>query len=351
MAVQQQSHGSYQLPKAQFDSDNTPLHLILKGVVTIKRSLSILIVLCCLMLLPVTVQAAGNPVTPKTTFDYRGTDVMSSVNTGNVHRTDNAYFKDEADVLPSSVEGSVWEMVQETANNSNLCLAVFLGGNYRTDNETEDFTYDGAAAIFGSKSDILFIYLDFEGRSPAYDYVRAFNRAESLYTNTKTQQTLNTMYRYLPKSGEPIYADDVKQALFSGLEYIRQQGTVRTSTNNYNSYTSYSHNNNSSSKTEAVVEGIKDFLQKIPKPVIFGAVIVIIILAFIVSIKSRFRRNTHSNYYSGNDPYHHNNYYGGSHSSYSRRSSYRRPPRRSSRPPRRTSSHSSRSSSGSGQHR
>ena len=58
------------------------------------------------MLFSITAYAAG-PVTPKTQFNYSGTDIVRS--TDSLYRTENAYFKDEADVLPINTEREIWE--------------------------------------------------------------------------------------------------------------------------------------------------------------------------------------------------------------------------------------------------
>ena len=154
-----------------------------KGVITIKRRIVLsLLTLCLCCLFGVTVQAA-NPVIPKTDFDYLGTDVTASVQS--TYRSGRAFFKDEADILPASMERDVWEKIQSTADYLNVNIAVFLGGNYRTDPETEQFTRDGTNTIFGSTSDTMFIYLDFEGYSPAYDYIWTSNNAQTIYPDTK----------------------------------------------------------------------------------------------------------------------------------------------------------------------
>lgn len=303
------------------------------------------------MLFSITAYAAG-PVTPKTQFNYSGTDIVRS--TDSLYRTENAYFKDEADVLPINTEREIWEKLQSAAEYLNIKIAVFLGGNYRTDDETIQFTIDSTYLIFGSSTDALFIYLDFEGYSPAYDYIRAFNRAEDIYPETKRNKILNKMYQNLPKSTEPIYSDAVRLGIENGLQEIKNQGYVNN-TQNDNAYHSSPQNYNESKSIA------KDFFSQIPKPFIIAFIIFIVVLIIISSIKNFIKRHSVSRY--TNTYYDNNSYYddGYNHRS-SYHSSYRsRPPR--SRPPRhhepshRSSSSSRRSSSdgphssGSGHHR
>ena len=327
-----------------------------KGVITIKRRIVLsLLTLCLCCLFGVTVQAA-NPVIPKTDFDYLGTDVTASVQS--TYRSGRAFFKDEADILPASMERDVWEKIQSTADYLNVNIAVFLGGNYRTDPETEQFTRDGTNTIFGSTSDTMFIYLDFEGYSPAYDYIWTSNNAQTIYPDTKRNKILNTMYKYLPKSSEPIYSDDIKQALLKGLDSVKSQGYVNTYENIHNN--NYTTQNSSSRKKTSAEDmaAFKNFLESIPKPVVIGIIVVIVLLVIINSIRKAVRRRT-SNYTSSyyNNTYSNNSYPPPPSSYHHHSRPFRSRPSRSSHSHRSSSSHSSshRSSSsggsGSGHHR
>lgn len=326
-----------------------------KGVITIKRRIVLsLLTLCLCCLFGVTVQAA-NPVIPKTDFDYLGTDVTASVQS--TYRSGRAFFKDEADILPASMERDVWEKIQSTADYLNVNIAVFLGGNYRTDPETEQFTRDGTNTIFGSTSDTMFIYLDFEGYSPAYDYIWTSNNAQTIYPDTKRNKILNMMYKYLPKSSEPIYSDDIKQALLKGLDAVKSQGYVNNYQNNYNNnYTTQTSSRKKSSAED--MAAVKNFLQSIPRPVVIGIIIFVVLLVIVSAIRKAFRRRSSTSYY--NTSYPPNNYppHSNYHSSYHHsRPSYRSSLSRSSHSHHSSSSHSSshRSSSsggsGSGHHR
>lgn len=194
-------------------------------MVTIKRRIIISLFALCLFFLFSITAFAADPVIPKTSFDYKGTDAVASAKT--TYRTDTAFFKDEAELLTEDQQVAVWKKLQETAKGTNIKIAVFLGGNYRTDDETENFTYDCAAAVFGVNSDSMFIYLDFEGYSPSYDTVRVLNKAENYFNETARNKILQSMYQYLPSSGKPIYSDKVEQALLQGFSEITAQYSGR----------------------------------------------------------------------------------------------------------------------------
>lgn len=337
-------------------------------MITIKRLAVVWITLCCLLMCSLTVYA-DSPVTPKNSFGYRGTDVISSIESP--YRTYQTYLKDEAEILPEKAEKDLWEKLQAVSENTNVKLAVFIGGNYRTDIETENFTYDCVAALFGTTADALFIYLDFEGQSPAYDYIRAFNGAERTYTEAKRTAILNTMYRYLPKSTEPVYASSVQQALDSGLNEIEQAGyTPSTSTAPSVVSTVPPANNTPPAQTSnSTIKGedLLNIFRSIPSWVIYVGIGLIILLVIVSAIKRAARRHrssqTYTNSYPSSDYYNTGFHHGYHSSSYRHRSPPHHPPR-SSRPPRRSSppshsssssssshSDSSRSSSGTGMHR
>ncbi len=293
-----------------------------KGVVPIKRrSFIALIVICLFMLSGITAYAA-NPVTPKTKFSYRGTDITASIES--VYRSDKAFFKDEAELLSSAQERDLWEKLQSTADYLNVNLAVFIGGNYRTDEETVDFTIDCTAQLFGAYSDTLFVYIDFEGYSPAYDYVRAFNNADTIYPETKRNKILNIMYQDLPASTEPIYADSIKKAIANGIDEIKSQGYVNNAATVNNTYPDNGYNTYDPEpmpprqEDHKTNDPIGEFFAKVPGAAIIGVIIILVVLLVISSIVrsikrkvsgigSSFRRNTYNTYNSYND---HDTYYG-----------------------------------------
>ena len=332
-----------------------------KGVVAIKRRI-ILSVLTVCMLVTVffsTIAYAASPVTPRTSFSYRGTDITSSVKT--TYRSSRAFFKDEAEILPDNAEKEIWEKIQSTADYLNLNIAFFIGGNYRTDDETVNFTNECISALFGSSSDTVFIYLNFEGYSPAYDYIRTSNNADTIFTDTKRNRILNTMYQNLPKSTEPVFPDSVKLGVLNGIEEIKNQGRV----NNIQSSNTYANANDTNDYPPPRQENntnyfndVSNFFSRIPGWVIFGVIGFLILLIIISAISKSVKRHTQNfNNYNSNGYYNSNDYYDRG-SSYHHSSYHRRPPRHRSYhhsppppPPRKSSrSHSSGNNSSNNTH-
>ena len=321
----------------------------MKGVVTIKRRILIPFLTICTLLMFSMSAYAATPVLPKTNFDYKGTEIPPSVST--TYRTDHALFKDEAELLTPTSEKELWEKLEATVDYLNINIAVFIGGNYRTNDETVTFTDQAISSVFGKNSDTIFIYLDFEGYSPAYDYIRVSNKAEDIFPETKRNKILNVMYQTLPKSTEPIYEDAVRSAISKGLDEIKSQGYVNTARPSQTS-TVRSYRTPEPVPQQKTDSGFMDFIRSIPRPYIYGGIAVIIVLILIAILSSAAKRRSRrtNNYYNNyNDNYydHRDNYYSGrsyhhhsQYNAYNRRPPRGRPPRdydpppRNSRPPR-----------------
>lgn len=245
---------------------------------------------------------------------------------------------------------NIWEKLESVSDDLGLKIAVFLGGNYRTDSETESFAYNCTVALFGDKADAMFIYLDFEGHSSSYDYICTINKADRYFSEAKRDKVLDAMYKYLPASGDPIYSENVSKALIQGLD--------RVSTQYRNAASQSSVTSKSSSQTTSEKEKkFLDMLKKIPLSV-YVTIGIIILVLIVISKISRFVRgfSSRSSSYYDNDSYH--GYSGSNYGrhSYNRRphrSTYNRRPSRSrpSRSSSRSSGSSSSGRSGSGRHR
>ena len=89
--------------------------------------------------------ASGSSVAnPVHDFSYDGNDIKQSLLSGKYYKTNNAYYKDEAQIFDSDSDyGKLCENIQATADKIGMNVAVFIGGNYRSDPETEEFTRNG----------------------------------------------------------------------------------------------------------------------------------------------------------------------------------------------------------------
>ena len=183
-------------------------------------------VMLCMIAMPV-FAGKDDSVVPKNKFDYYSNDYDSSLYSSTNKRTENAYIGDEAQVLSPGDLGTVFEDIQDAADKTGINVAVFLGGNYRSDSVTRTFAAQCSEKLFGATSEVksIFLYLDFEGRSSSYDYIDTDNDAQLYYPSTglddRIEEMVQNMYRFLPKSGETIYRSDVVNAIQSFCNDVR----------------------------------------------------------------------------------------------------------------------------------
>lgn len=169
-------------------------------------------------------------------FNYYAYDIAGAIDSGRYYRSDNAYFKDEADVFASDlVCEEIFGEIQKTADEIDMNVAIFIGGLYRDDPTTKNFASQSSEYVFGKEDGInsVFLYLDFEGQSPSYDYIDTFHDAQLYYTNStlfdRIQDMIDDMYEYLPESGETVYKDDVQDAIWVFLDDLvsfKKEGLV-----------------------------------------------------------------------------------------------------------------------------
>ncbi len=149
---------------------------------------------------------------------YSEEGLKEAVEQGNPLRTDHAYLKDEAGVI-KGFKTITFDKIKNTAEKIDMNIAVFIGGGYRSDRETEDFTALAGEKIFGKDADTntVFLYLDFEGISPSYDFIDTFNDAYFYYSdkgeNNRIDIIFEDMDKYLPASGQEPKAGDICDAI------------------------------------------------------------------------------------------------------------------------------------------
>lgn len=159
-------------------------------------------------------------------FPYLSSDFEEALTTDKFYRSKNAYFKDEAGIFGDEQTCSdIYDDIQETADNIDMNIAVFIGGLFRSDETTEKFSSNGSEFIFGKGEDVnsVFLYLDFEGQSMSYDYIDTFHDAKFYVTESDVDDIFEDMDDYLPKSGETVYESDVSKALDVFLADLQQE--------------------------------------------------------------------------------------------------------------------------------
>ena len=169
-------------------------------------------------------------------FSYSNLDMEACLYSGDYYYNENAYFKDEARIFDDdSYYKKIEQMIKNTADEHNLNIGVFIGGLYRSDDDTVKFTQNSIKTLFNMDWDqnSVFLYLDFEGRSVSYDYICTCHDAKLYYTDSgldnRVEDMIQNMYKYLPSSGSKIYKSKVKEAINSfivDLAVYKKDGAV-----------------------------------------------------------------------------------------------------------------------------
>ena len=171
---------------------------------------------------------SGDVATPKNNgFGYSASDVNAALFAEPYYYKENSYFSDEARVYgEGALCTDIRHQIQTTADTIGMNVAVFLGGAYRDDNDTKKFTKDSLIKLFGNEQDTnsVFLYLDFEGHKPSFDYICTQHDAKLYYSNgtaglsNRVSTMVEDMYEHLPSSGSTIYRSSVTKAINVFLE-------------------------------------------------------------------------------------------------------------------------------------
>ncbi len=134
--------------------------------------------------------------------------------------SENAYFYDEAGRFSSAQDQQIAALVQYTADEIGFNFALYLGGQDRSDRSIETMANDGAREIFNRQtmSGAVFLYIDLDGYSNAYDYMHSEYDAFLYYSDDRFSdralKLLKNMQKYFPSGGSTIYFEDI----YNGLE-------------------------------------------------------------------------------------------------------------------------------------
>ena len=123
---------------------------------------------------------------------------------------------------------SLDEKIKLASNELQMNIAVYIGGVARANYQTESFADDSYDQMYGPDTDGIFYYLDLSGKSPAYDYISTSGKGVLNY-----QESIDTIFTqldyYLPKSGQPIYASDIYNAIDRFVELLYDYNDTGTS--------------------------------------------------------------------------------------------------------------------------
>lgn len=114
------------------------------------------------------------------------------------------------------------ELIQEASEDLNLYIMIYLSDTARSEWDTKDFSDCLYEDYFGPDTDGVFYYMDLSEQSSAYDYIST-SGIGNLYYGSKTDDMLEVIFKYLPASGEPIYANDIAKGIRVIVDQFRDK--------------------------------------------------------------------------------------------------------------------------------
>ncbi len=146
----------------------------------------------------------------------------------------DSLFFDSADIFSDKEEAEITEAIQDTAKELELNILIIAGGpgQFMSDYQTEQFCDETYEQFFGADSDGVMMFMDFTGKSPAYDYISTSGKAMLDY-DKNIDNILDSYWDMMPPStvsDYSEYSDDIAEAIgtfLHSLEYYHGSGDKR----------------------------------------------------------------------------------------------------------------------------
>lgn len=143
-------------------------------------------------------------------------------------------FFDSADLFSDKEEARLIEAVQDMSEKLELNILIIAGGpeHRMSDYQTEKFCDDTYDDLFGENTDGILLFMDFSGKSPAYDYISTSGRAMLDY-DKHLDAIMDSYWDLMPPStvtDYSKYSDDIAEAVktfLSSLKYYHGSGDNR----------------------------------------------------------------------------------------------------------------------------
>lgn len=118
------------------------------------------------------------------------------------------------------------KLIKEEAQKLDMNIVVYLSGYARSDMQTEIFADDTYDEMYGEDTDGVFYYLDTSEKIPLYDYISTSGKGVLFY-----QQNIDNIFyaldAYLPRSGEPVIAEDIYSAIEAFLYQLERYSDTK----------------------------------------------------------------------------------------------------------------------------
>lgn len=179
------------------------------------------------------------------------------------------------------------ELVQETAEETELYLMIYISDTFLPEESAEVFAGDTYEEIFGEDTDGALYYMDLAEGPYAYDYISTHGKGILLYQNN-IDRMLDVIYNYMPSTGETVYADEIYTAIEVICEQFAEYGNDEPGFFSYG-YDSYTGNYVYYRDGKTVVSAAKP-LPALVKPMFIGLIVgIIAALLTYFTTKSRYK--------------------------------------------------------------
>lgn len=115
---------------------------------------------------------------------------------------------DNADLFEDWQEEELSDAIRAYSEELKINIMVYVAGSgeYRDDYSTEIFSDDYYDELFGEDTDGVFFYMDFTGKSPAYDVLSTSGEA-ALKFGGHIDRILANVHKFFPPSSVSNYSD------------------------------------------------------------------------------------------------------------------------------------------------
>lgn len=197
------------------------------------------------------------------------------------------------------------DLYRDIASHSEqlqMNIMVWIGGSYRSDHDTVIFCDDTYDEIYGEDTDGIFYYIDLSGKSPACDHISTSGKAVLIYQD-RIDSMFNNLDHYLPASGQPIYPEDIYDAVRAFLSMLETYANNRPS-----SSMAYYHDQSSGKYfyykgDELIITKSKPpalWMKSLTIGIIIGLVVGLLVY-FLTALRYRFKSSANPSVYMKNE--------------------------------------------------
>lgn len=151
------------------------------------------------------------------------------------YRDENVFFYDEPDLFSEGQRKRIVEMLKKASEDIGFNVALYTGGVSRSDREIERIAENNAKSLFEFDKyyGTVFLYIDMDGYSNAYDFMFCAKDAFLYYPNgddgaeDRIDKILQATETHFPYGGGEIIASEIEEGIktfCNELRYYKEKG-------------------------------------------------------------------------------------------------------------------------------